>query len=322
MARILLIPFMNLRLIMLNYQQTIAKPIQINGVGLHSGKKVRMTLLPAAPSTGVYFVSTQNHQEIRVKASVHHITDTTLSTTLGIPDSAEIHTVEHILAALFGLGIDNLTILLDDIEIPIMDGSALPFIKIIPGAGIVKQNIKKKFLRILDKIEIEEDGKAISILPHAETKITYTIDFEHALIGLQHYSLTLTNNSFIREIAPARTFGFLSEFKNLQKQGLIKGGTLDNAVVIDQDKIINKEGLRFRDEFVRHKILDLVGDFSLLGHPIQGHIIAQRAGHTLHAKLMAKILQEKQSWELIEEPSNPDSPLQTDKHSEIALSSR
>jgi UDP-3-O-[3-hydroxymyristoyl] N-acetylglucosamine deacetylase len=290
---------------MSQYQQTIAKPIKIEGIGLHSGKNVTMRLLPAPPSCGIQFLSTQENGETKFKASVHHITKTTLSTTLGIPDAPEIHTVEHILSALYGLGIDNLTIQLNDIEIPIMDGSALPFVKRILEAGIVKQNRLKTFLRILEKIEVKESGKSISILPNPRTKISYSIDFKHPLVAHQEYHLTLSRNSFIREIAGARTFGFLSEFKELQKQGLIKGGSLDNAVVVDQDKIINKEGLRFEDEFVRHKILDLIGDFSLLGHPIQGHIIAHRAGHALHARLMEKILQEKDSWELGEEESLP-----------------
>lgn len=288
---------------MSQHQQTIAKPIKIEGIGLHSGKNVTMKLLPAPPSSGIHFLSTQKNGETKFKASVHHITKTTLSTTLGIPDAAQIHTVEHILSALYGLGIDNLTIQLNDIEIPIMDGSALPFVKRILEGGIVKQDRTKTFLRILEKIEVKENGKSISILPHPGTKISYSIDFNHPLVSHQEYHLTLSQNSFIREIAAARTFGFLSEFEELQKQGLIKGGSLDNAVVIDQDKIINKEGLRFQDEFVRHKILDLIGDFSLLGHPIQGHIIAHRAGHALHARLMAKILQEKESWELVEEES-------------------
>lgn len=283
------------------YQQTIAKPIKIEGIGLHSGKSVTMRLLPAPPSSGIHFLSTQKTGVTQFKASVHHITKTTLSTTLGIPDAAQIHTVEHILSALYGLGIDNLIIQLNDIEIPIMDGSALPFVKRILEGGIVKQDKPRTFLRILQKIEVKENGKSISILPYPRTKISYSIDFNHPLVAHQEYHLTLSRNNFVREIAAARTFGFLSEFEGLQKQGLIKGGSLDNAVVIDQEKILNKEGLRFPDEFVRHKILDLIGDFSLLGHPIQGHIIAHRAGHTLHAGLMEKILQQKDSWELVED---------------------
>lgn len=260
-----------------------------------------MTLLPAPPSSGIHFLSIQQNGETSFKASVHHITKTTLSTTLGIPDVAQIHTVEHILSALYGLGIDNLTIQLNEIEIPIMDGSALPFVKKILEGGIVKQDCPKSFLRILEKIEAKENGKSISIIPSPRTKISYMIDFNHPMVSRQEYHLTLSRNSFIREIAPARTFGFLNEFKELQKQGLIKGGSLDNAIVVDQDKIINKEGLRFQDEFVRHKILDLIGDISLLGHPIQGHIIAHRAGHALHARLMERILQQKESWELVED---------------------
>jgi UDP-3-O-[3-hydroxymyristoyl] N-acetylglucosamine deacetylase len=281
-------------------QQTISRAIEIEGIGLHSGKSVRMTLLPAPPSSGIYFISAQKKKEIRLKASVHHITKTTLSTTLGIPDSAQVHTVEHILSALYGMGIDNLTIRLDDVEIPIMDGSALPFVKLISEGGVVKQGEKRSYLRILKSIKVEEDGKSISIHPCPETKISYSIDFSHPSIGKQEYSFTLTRNAFIREIAAARTFGFLNEFEALQKQGLIKGGSLDNAVVVGQERILNKEGLRFHDEFVRHKILDLIGDFSLLGHPVQGHIIAHRAGHALHAKLMAKLLEENDSWELSE----------------------
>lgn len=304
------------------FQQTIAKPIQIRGIGLHSGKKVCMTLCPAGPSSGIHFVTTHKNREIKVKASVNHITKSVLSTTLGISGSGQVFTVEHLLATLFGLEIDNLNIILDDIEIPIMDGSALPFVESILDGGIVKQKRRRSFLRILEKIEIKEDSKSISILPYPKTKVTYSINFNHPVIGIQEFSFILDRNSFIRDIAPARTFGFLTDFKDLQKQGLIQGGSLENAVVLDQDKVINKEGLRFSDEFVRHKILDLIGDFSLLEHPIQGHIIAKRAGHTLHAKLMAKILQEKQSWEIIEEPSEPKRPIPSDQSSEVALTSR
>ncbi|MBI3594560.1 MAG: UDP-3-O-acyl-N-acetylglucosamine deacetylase [Nitrospirae bacterium] len=304
---------------MAHYQQTISKSIEIEGIGLHSGKRVRMTLLPAPPFSGIFFVSAQKKKEIRLKASVHHITKTTLSTTLGIPDSAQVHTVEHILSALYGLGIDNMTIRLDDVEIPIMDGSALPFVKLISEGGIVKQSGKRSFLRILKSIEIEENEKSISIHPCPETRISYSIEFNHPMIGKQEYDLILTRKSFVREIAAARTFGFLNEFEELQKQGLIQGGSLENAVVIDQNNLLNKEGLRFRDEFVRHKILDLIGDFSLLGHPLQGHIIAHRAGHALHARLMAKILEEKEAWDLVETQSDRKIPEKPNLPSEALL---
>ncbi len=284
------------------FQQTIGNPIQIEGIGLHSGKKVKMVLLPAPPSSGIHFISTQKSKDIKFKASVHHITKTTLSTTLGlgIKDNEQVHTVEHLLSALYGLEIDNVTIHLNDIEVPIMDGSALPFVQLITKAGTVRQNRGKSFLRILKKIQVEEKGKSLSILPFSGSKISYSIDFDNPLIAQQNYTLNFSKHNFINEIAPARTFGFLNEVKELQKMGLIQGGSLDNAVVIDQGAILNKEGLRFPDEFVRHKILDLIGDFSLLGHPIQGHITAHCAGHTLHARLMEKLVQETESWELVE----------------------
>ena len=286
------------------FQQTIGSPIQIEGIGLHSGKKVKMEIFPAPPSTGIQFISTQNFKKMKFRASVHHITKTMLSTTLGlgIKDNEQVHTVEHLLSALHGMEIDNVSIHLNDVEIPIMDGSALPFVKLIVKAGTVKQNKERSFLRILKKIQIEENGKSLSILPYSGVKISYSINFNNPLITQQDYTLNFSKHHFMNEIAPARTFGFLNEVEALQKRGLIQGGSLDNAVVVDQGGVVlNKEGLRFPNEFVRHKILDLIGDFSLLGHPIQGHIIAHCAGHTLHARLMEKILQEKEAWELVEE---------------------
>ena len=307
---------------MQKFQQTLSRPIQLEGIGLHSGKSVRMTLFPAPPHSGIHLISHHRGEEVRIKASVHHITKTTLSTTLGFSNAAEIHTVEHILSALYGLEIDNVTIQLDDIEIPIMDGSALPFVNSILSGGIERQNRKKRVLTILKKIELEEEGKTISVLPSRELRIDYSIDFEHPLVGRQDFHFTLTRQGFVRRIAPARTFGFTREFDELQKQGLIKGGSLDNAVVVGDDRILNREGLRFKDEFVRHKILDLIGDLSLLGYPVRGHFVAHRAGHALHARFVAKILEESECWELSGDDRHENDPVETPRSSGILLVSR
>jgi UDP-3-O-[3-hydroxymyristoyl] N-acetylglucosamine deacetylase len=305
------------------YQQTLKKATRIEGIGLHTGKRVKMDLFPAPPSSGIHFISNHLNQKARFKAAVDHITETNLSTSLGIGDTAQVQTVEHLLSALFGLGIDNLTIQLDDLEVPILDGSALPFVNLLLEAGTVRQNRKKPILKILRKIAVEENGKSIAVLPldrlqnrkpiFSVTKISYFIDFKNPLIAKQSYTIDLSRESFIQEIAPARTFGFLNEVEALQKKGLIQGGSLDNAVVIGHRGILNKEGLRFSDEFVRHKILDLIGDFSLLGYAIQGHIVARCAGHSLHAKLMEKILEEKDASELVQ-----DSPLPLSSPSSVS----
>jgi len=281
-------------------QQTIANPILIEGIGLHSGKAVKMALLPGSVNSGILFISKQGSHKVKFKASPENIRKTTLCTSLGIRDSSPVDLVEHLLAALYGMGVDNLVVRLDDTEVPILDGSALPFISAIKEAGLVSQNAPRKSLAILKKLEIEEDGKSISVSPYAGTRITYTIDYKNRGVGRQTYDFIFSKFGFANEIAPARTFGFLNEVETLQKNGLALGGSLQNAVVIGPEGILNSEGLRFPDEFVRHKILDLIGDFSLLGYDIQGHIIANCAGHALHAKLMHKMLQNKKSCKIIE----------------------
>ncbi len=290
----------------MRYQRTIAKAVGCSGVGLHSGKKVDLRLLPAPVDTGIVFIrtDTDHGQPAKVSALISKVAATSLSTILG-EDSTMVHTVEHLLSALSGMQIDNLYAELNSAELPIMDGSAAPFVELLQEAGIVEQSKPQPQIKILEPIGIEQDGKQVMIMPASNYRISYSIDFDHPVLSKQSYHYDDSSPaSFQKEIAGARTFGFLSEVEALWAQGYAKGGSLENAVIIGEDGILNKEGLRFPNEFVRHKILDLIGDLSLLGMPVIGHLIAVRSGHALHTKLAAKILEESHKWAIVgtEEP--------------------
>ena len=289
----------------MRYQRTIAKAVGCSGVGLHSGKRVDLRLLPAPVNTGIVFIrtDTDHGRPSRVSALISKVAATSLSTILE-EDSTMVHTVEHLLSALSGMQIDNLYAELNAAELPIMDGSAAPFVDLLQEAGIVEQSKPQPQIKILEPIEIEQDGKKVMIMPASDYRISYSIDFDHPVISKQSYHYDSSPVYFQKEIAGARTFGFLKEVEALWAQGYAKGGSLENAVIIGEDGILNKEGLRFPDEFVRHKILDLIGDLSLLGMPVIGHLIAVRSGHALHTKLATKILEEKRKWTIVgtEEP--------------------
>ena len=289
----------------MRYQRTIAKAVSCSGVGLHSGDKVDLRLLPAPVNTGAVFIRTDiNHgRSARVLATISKVAATSLSTILK-EDSTAVHTVEHLLSALSGMQVDNIYVELNSAELPIMDGSAAPFVDLLLKAGIVEQSKPQPQIKILEPIGIEEDGKQVMIMPASNYRISYSIDFDHPSIAKQSYHYDSSPAYFQKEIAGARTFGFLKEVEALWAQGYARGGSMENAVIIGEDGILNKEGLRFPDEFVRHKILDLVGDLSLLGMPVIGHLVAVRSGHALHTKLAAKILEEKDKWTIVgtEEP--------------------
>ena len=284
-------------------QQTLASAVTCSGVGLHSGQSASITLRPAPPDTGVVFVNRRTDVDTYLSASIEHRVPTELCTAIS-GHGFQVQTIEHLLSALSGLHIDNVFIEVSASEVPVMDGSAAPFVRLIQSVGIVPQERKQPFLKIMAPIEVTDGSKRVRIEPSSTPRITYSIHYEHPLIKTQTYAYNCSADAFESEIAEARTFGFLYEVQALWARGLGKGGTLDNTVVLSNDGIINESGLRFDDEFVRHKILDLIGDFSLLGVPFIGHIVADRSGHALHTRLVQQILMQTEKWVLLNTESS------------------
>jgi UDP-3-O-[3-hydroxymyristoyl] N-acetylglucosamine deacetylase len=286
----------------MKYQTTIKKEVKCSGIGLHYGKRVNIRLLPASSNSGVIFKRTDlNNHTIAVDST--NLGNFDCATTLCC-ENIFVNTVEHFLASLYGLGIDNLLVEIDSDELPIMDGSAAPFTYLLHEAGLKRLQSKRSYIRIVKPLRVSENGSNIAILPSNTFKITYTIDFNHPLIKRQTYSLEINEKNFCEEIAPARTFGFLREVEILRKRGLARGGSLANAVIVSDSGLLNG-GLRFRDEFVRHKILDAIGDISFLRNRVLGHVVAYKAGHKLHLDLVKKILKQKESWEIVKgKPDN------------------
>ncbi|MBX3329918.1 MAG: UDP-3-O-acyl-N-acetylglucosamine deacetylase [Nitrospira sp.] len=284
-------------------QQTLASAVTCSGVGLHSGQSASITLRPAPPDTGVVFVNRKTDVDTYLSASVKHRVPTELCTAIS-GNGFQVQTIEHLLSALSGLHVDNVFIDVSASEVPVMDGSAAPFVRLIQSVGIVPQDRKQPFLKIMAPIEVTEGSKRVRIEPSSTPRITYSIHYEHPLIKTQTYAYDCSVSAFENEISEARTFGFLYEVQALWARGLGKGGTLDNTVVLSDEGVVNESGLRFDDEFVRHKILDLIGDFSLLGVPFIGHIVADRSGHALHTRLVQQILTQPEKWVLLNaEPS-------------------
>lgn len=280
-------------------QCTIDKTVAISGIGLHSGSCINMTLRPAEAGTGIIFHRQTGAQSVSIEARSENVVDTRLATVLGRGE-VRISTVEHLLATLAAYGIDNLHIDIDGPEVPVMDGSAAPFASLIEAAGLRKLSKSRVFLAIRQPVTVTDGEKRVNIIPSRFFRMTYDIAFEHPCISLQQRSVKVTAESFRRELAPARTFGFLRDVERLKAVGLARGGSLDNAIVIDDERILNPEGLRFPDEFVRHKILDAIGDLSLVGYPILGHVRAYKAGHDINHQLVEKILANPHCWQLIE----------------------
>ena len=279
-------------------QTTLARPIATGGIGLHTGVEVNLILKPAPENTGYIFVRT-DLDNFEIPASVEYISHCSYATTL-VRNGVLLSTCEHLLSALRGAGIDNCFIELDNIEIPIMDGSSENFLELIEKAGIYIQISPRHVLKILEKVEIELGDRRMSIEPSNKFEIECAIDFPHPFINRQTYHFEMKNGSFGREIASARTFGFTSEIEMLRKANLARGGSLDNAIVLTPDGMLNDSPLRFTDEFVRHKILDIIGDFALLGMPVLGKIKAEKSGHAVHALLMSKLLKTESAWEIVE----------------------
>jgi len=280
------------------FQRTLNKEINCSSVGLHTGRKVKMKIKPAGVNTGIIFRRRDLPDIPEIHADFNNVCDTTLATSLGA-NGTRVATVEHLLSAFCGMGVDNAIVELDCFEVPIMDGSALPFVNLLKEVGTHAQEKTKKMLVIKKPVTVQEGDASASFLPADEFKITYQIDFNHYVIGKQEYSMAFSDEIYERNISPARTFGFLKEVEYLQAKGLGLGGSLDNAIVLDEKKIINKDGLRFPDEFVKHKILDAIGDLFLLGMPIIGHFIAYKSGHRLNNLLLKELTKKTDSWEII-----------------------
>ena len=279
-------------------QRSIDKASSCSGVALHTGKHITLSFLPAPVNTGVIFIRRDMDPPVFIKALAENVRATDLSTTLGTGDTV-VQTVEHILSAVSGLNIDNLYIEIDGPEIPIMDGSASAFISMLKKSGIVSQGIGQPYLKILRTVELKEGNKRIRIEPSSKMSLHCLIDYDHPFIGEQSFSFHGDAEIFIKDISNARTFCFLEEVRALWKRGLAKGGSLDNAIVIDDTGIVNETGLRYHDEFARHKILDLLGDLSLIGMPFLGKVTAERVGHAFHIAFVSKLLSKKECWKIV-----------------------
>jgi UDP-3-O-[3-hydroxymyristoyl] N-acetylglucosamine deacetylase len=279
-------------------QRTLRNVIRATGVGLHTGEKINLTLRPAAPDTGIIFRRVDLTPPVEIKAIPGNVGDTRLSTTL-VQGNVRISTVEHLLSALAGLGIDNAYIEVSAAEVPIMDGSAGPFVFLIQSAGVEEQSRPKRFIRIKRRVAVEEAGKYAIFEPHDGFKVEFSIDFDHPAIAsrAQSASVDFSTTSFVKEVSRARTFGFLRDIEALRQQNLALGGSLDNAVVVDDYRVLNDDGLRYEDEFVRHKILDAIGDLYLLGHSLIGAFRGHKSGHALNNRLLRALLADADAWE-------------------------
>jgi UDP-3-O-[3-hydroxymyristoyl] N-acetylglucosamine deacetylase len=280
-------------------QKTIRKRTVVQGVGLHSGKSCTLTFVPAPPNTGVHFVRADLPGKPSLKVHAHQVSATGYATTLGGP-AFSVATVEHCMSALSALRIDNLFIELDGPEIPICDGSAKDFLAALHRVGMIEQDQPRKYCYVTQPIYFEDGDKQAYVVPYHGLRVTVSIDFPHPQIGKQKMDLDINDQSFTREIANARTFGFMKDVEALQARGLALGGSLENAIVLDDHSIMNPEGLRFADEFVRHKTLDALGDLVTLGMPLMGHVVLHKAGHDVMNKLIRKIIESKDSYKHIE----------------------
>ncbi len=286
----------------MNSQRTLRRPVSCTGIGLHSGNKVTLSLKPAPADYGIRF-QRSDLGGLEIPATVTHLGGIRLATGL-TREAVSVETVEHLLAALTALGIDNVIVELNTPEVPIMDGSAAPFVYLILNeAGVKRLPTPKKFLKVLRPISLSQGDKRIALYPSDHFKVTYSISFDHPMLRHQTRTMQISEESFIEEIAPARTFGFLKEVEMLRQNGLALGGSLENAIVLGETGVLN--ALRFEDEFVRHKILDVIGDLALVGYPIIGHLVAHRGGHALHTAFAGKILEETDAWRVVEGQYDP-----------------
>ena len=290
-------------------QRTLKNIIRATGVGLHTGEKVYLTLRPAAPNTGVVFRRVDLMQPVDIKADPYFVGDTRLSSCLE-RDGVRVSTVEHLMSALAGLGIDNVYVDVSAPEVPIMDGSAGPFVFLLQSAGVEEQSVPKRFIRILKTVGVTDGDKSARFDPHNGFKIDFSIDFDHPVFDNSAKSVCVdfASTSYVREVSRARTFGFMHEVEWMRGQGLALGGSLDNAIVLDEYRVLNNDGLRYDDEFVKHKVLDAIGDLYLLGHPVIGAFTAHKSGHALNNMLLRRLLEEKSAWEYVSFDRPEDAP--------------
>ena len=279
-------------------QRTLKNVIRATGVGLHTGNKVYLTLRPAQPDTGVVFRRVDLDTPVDIRANAENVCDTNLSTTLG-ENGITVATVEHLLSAMAGLGIDNAYVDLSSAEVPIMDGSSGPFVFLLQSAGIVEQDAPKRFIRIKRPVVVEEQDKWARFEPFDGFKVSFTIDFNHPVFNgsPQNAEIDFSSTSFVKEVSRARTFGFMSDFEKLRDNNLALGASLDNAIGVDEFRVLNEDGLRYEDEFVKHKILDAIGDLYLLGHSLIGAYSGYRSGHGLNNKLLKALIADTEAWE-------------------------
>ena len=284
---------------MTDVQHTIRRSVSCSGIGLHSGQKVTLKLRPSRAGTGIRF-RRADLSGVEIPATVDNVDRLHYATSLA-RDTGTVETVEHLLAALVSLGVDNVIVELNQAEVPIMDGSAASFVYLVHEAGLKRLSRPRRYLKVLRPVSLSRGDKRIALYPSDHFKVTYSISFDHPLLRHMTHTLRVTQASFVDEIAPARTFGFLKEAELLRQKGLALGGSLDNAIVLGETGILNNS-LRFEDEFVRHKVLDAIGDLALVGHPVIGHLVAHRGGHALHAAFAEKLLQESDAWRIVESP--------------------
>jgi len=291
-------------------QRTIKTVIRATGVGLHSGEKVYLTLRPAAPNTGIVFHRTDLQPSVEIPATGDRVTETTLCTGLSC-GQAKVQTVEHLMSALAGLGIDNLHIELSAAEVPIMDGSSGPFVFLLQSAGIVEQAAPKRFARITRPLEVRDGDKIARFTPHDGFRLAFTIDFDHPLMSpaTSTAEVEFSTDTYIREVSRARTFGFMRDLEYMRERNLGLGGSMDNAIVLDEFRVLNDDGLRYADEFVRHKILDAIGDLYLVGRPILGAFYGYKSGHALNNKLVRALLAAEDAWEEVSFSEPESAPL-------------
>ena len=291
-------------------QRTLKNIIRATGVGLHTGKKVYLTLRPAAPDTGIIFRRVDLDQPVEIKASHENVGDTRLSTTL-VRGDVRVSTVEHLLSALAGMGIDNAYVDLSAPEVPIMDGSAGPFVFLIQSAGIEEQNAPKRFIRIKRSVKVTDGDKWARFDPFDGFKVGFSIQFDHPVFNAhqQDAEVDFSTTSFVREVSRARTFGFMKEIEYLRERQLALGGSLDNAIVVDDYRVLNEDGLRYEDEFVKHKILDAIGDLYLLGHSLIGAFKGYKSGHALNNRLLRTLMAQEDAWEAVTFKDDAEAPI-------------
>ncbi|MAL95959.1 MAG: UDP-3-O-[3-hydroxymyristoyl] N-acetylglucosamine deacetylase [Haliea sp.] len=291
-------------------QRTLRNAIQATGIGLHTGDKVYLNLCPAPVNTGIVFRRTDLDPVVEIPARAENVVETTLSTTL-CANGEKVSTVEHLMAAMAGLGIDNAYVDVSASEVPIMDGSAGPFVFLIQSAGIEEQAVAKKFIRIKRPLVVEDGDKRASFLPFDGFKVSFTIDFDHPVFRDRspHAEVDFSTSSFVKQVSRARTFGFMHEIEYLRSRGLARGGSVDNAIVVDEYRILNQDGLRYDDEFVRHKILDAIGDLYLMGYSLIGEFRAYKSGHALNNAVVRSLIAQPDSWEMVTFEDEASAPI-------------